>query len=117
MLYEPPHDPCLSEAEHRQLLEMEQHLRVSDPALENSLRTVRPPAASNGPIRAGIIPFIATPLIILVTVLLVVGVGSISAAPIIILATGLLGIAAGTLFALIAIIRAHLRIRHSTSGD
>ena len=117
MLYEPPRDPCLSEAQHRQLIEMEHHLRVSDPVLENSLRTVRRPATVSRPIRAGIIPFIATPLIILVTVLLVVGVGSISAAPIIILATGLLGVAAGTLFALIAVIRAHLRIRHSTSGD
>ena len=117
MLYEPPHDPCLSEAQHRQLIEMEQHLRVSDPVLDNSLRTARPSPVISGPTRAGIIPFVATPLIILATVLLVVGAGAIIEAPIIILVTGLLGLAAGTLFALIAIIRAHLRIRHSALGD
>ena len=79
MLYEPPRDPCLSEAQHRQLIEIEQHMRVSDPVLENSLRTVRLPTRAVDHTQAGMIAFIASPLIILASILLGVGVGAIVA--------------------------------------
>ena len=92
MLYEPPRDPCLSEAQHRQLIEMEQHLRVSDPVLEHSLRTVRLPTSALDPTQAGMIAFIAAPIIILATVLL--------------------GVVAGAGVALLAIIVANLRVRY-----
>ena len=93
MLYEPPRDPCLSEAQHRQLIEIEQHMRVSDPVLENSLRTVRPQTTSIDPTQAGMIAFIACPIIILVTVLL--------------------GPAVAGLVALLAILFANLRVRYN----
>ena len=92
MLYEPPRDPCLSEAEHRQLIEMEQHMRVSDPVLEHSLRTVRLPARVVDPTQAGVIAFIAVPIIILVSVVLGAGVGG--------------------LVALLAILVANVRVRY-----
>ena len=79
MLDEPPRVPNLSEAQHRELKEIEQHLRATDPVLEYSLSAVRSPSATTDLIAAGVIALIAAPLILLATLLLGVGAGALLA--------------------------------------